>query len=65
MGMFASKATQSNDEDLFVVMILVIRGMYLPPVQIFARRAHFTGEKNYNFCFFNEKLIVVWDYAEV
>jgi hypothetical protein len=34
MGMFTSKTTQPNDEDLFVVVILEIQGMFLPPAQI-------------------------------
>jgi len=46
-------------------VIFEILGMYLPSSQILARRAHFIGEKNYNFCFFTERLIVVFVYAEI
>ena len=65
MGMLAPKAPEPNDEEQLVVVIFVVQGMYLPPAQILARRAHFIGEKNNNFCFFTERLIVVWVYAEV
>lgn len=65
MGMPAPKAPESNNLDLFVVVILEIQGMYLPPAQNFARRARFIGEKNNNFGFFTKGLIVVRVYAEV
>jgi len=49
MGMLAPKTPEPNNQDLFVVVILEIVAMYLPPAQILARRAHFRGEEKNNF----------------